>query len=181
MSKLILQPASVLFRRCTKSLPLFNTSICASQRFASSEARSTADGVDFKTTILAGKISAPVKADMPVDGGGNYEHPSPKDLVMSGLAACTSMTLQTRASAMIKSGKLKEGDLTRVIVEAKDNTEAGTHMPTQVEVVIELEGALTEAQRRQLMASVKACPVKRMLQGELADGVHVTLLPREEQ
>ncbi len=33
---------------------------------------------------------------------------------MAGLAACTSMTLQTRASAMIKSGKLKEGDLTGV-------------------------------------------------------------------
>eukprot|EP00961_Rhodomonas_salina_P179111 2416789-Rhodomonas_salina.4 len=37
-----------------------------------------------------------------------------QDLVMAGLAACTSMTLQTRASMMLKTGKLKEGDLTRV-------------------------------------------------------------------
>eukprot|EP00961_Rhodomonas_salina_P179112 2416789-Rhodomonas_salina.5 len=48
------------------------------QRFASSEARSSASGVNFKTTISAGKIAAEVMADMPVDGGGKNEYASPK-------------------------------------------------------------------------------------------------------
>jgi hypothetical protein len=92
-------------------------------RHASSFAESTAAGSDFKTRIVASESKAfELCADMPEDGGGRGEKvesasafslrchgpslnpsvpgdgPSPKDLAMAGLAACTSMTIQTRAN-----------------------------------------------------------------------------------
>ena len=91
-------------------------------RHASSFAESTAAGLDFKTRIVASESKAfELCVDMPEDGGGKgmassartfslccrglFLHPSvpgdgpsPKDLAMAGLAACTSMTIQTRAN-----------------------------------------------------------------------------------
>ena len=47
----------------------------------------------------------------------------------------------------------------------------------QKDVEVALEGDLSEAQRQRLLAAVGACPVKRMLTGEMAEGLRTTLLP----
>lgn len=73
-----------------------STSAVGSRR-ASGRAESRASGLDFHTqlTVRGNKF----EADMPVDGGGKGELPSPKDLAMAGLASCCSMTLQATAKA----------------------------------------------------------------------------------
>lgn len=56
-------------------------------------------------------------------------------------------------------------------VHALDLTPAGQHMPDGVSLKVEFVGTLTAAQRRQLLAAAAACPVKRMLQGQMPEGV----------
>ena len=61
-------------------------------RSANGSAISTAHGIEFKTSISCG--GAVITSDMPTEGDEPRKSPSPKDLVMAGLASCTSMTIQ---------------------------------------------------------------------------------------
>ena len=112
---------------------------CAPRRWASAGAESSAVGVDFKTTVAAGVGGHRVCADMPPpDGLG--DGPSPKDLVMAGLAACTSMAIQARANRMLEAGRLEAGAFRGVQVAAHDDTAPGKHMPEGVRVHIAIQG-----------------------------------------
>jgi hypothetical protein len=42
-------------------------------------------------------------------------------------------------------------------------------------MVIELRGALSEAQRARLLRAAAGCPVKRMMSGGMPDGIATTL------
>ncbi|EKX55268.1 hypothetical protein GUITHDRAFT_99049 [Guillardia theta CCMP2712] len=114
------------------------------------------------------------------DGKSPRTSPSPKDLVMAGLAACTSMTLQTRARTMIESGKMERGSFKRIDVHAYDSTPQGKHMPTRVNLKICVTGSLSAAQRRQLLAAADMCPVKQMLKGKVEEGIEVEVVVEEE-
>ena len=50
-----------------------------------------------------------------------------------------------------------------------------------LEVYIELEGSLTEQQVDRLQRAAGRCPVKRMLLGELRDGVRTTCVQRHNE
>jgi putative redox protein len=100
-------------------------------------------------------------ADEPLEAGGGNRGPNPHQLVLSGLGACTAITLRMYAER-------KRWRLTGVTVELQFNPDgppAGGG--SQIRRRITLRGDLTDEQRERLLQIANACPVNRTLLGEI--------------
>jgi putative redox protein len=92
-------------------------------------------------------------ADEPKEHGGGDLGFSPKELLLSSLAACTSATVRMYANR-------KEWDLQEVLLTVSminDNT------GTTINRKIEFKGDLTSEQKNRLLAIANACPVHKIL------------------
>ena len=108
-------------------------------------------------------------ADEPVAAGGMDSGPSPYDLLVAGLGACTAMTLRlyadfkklplTRASVTLRHDKIHAADC------AECETREGKI--DRIERTIALEGPLDDAQRARLLEIADKCPVHRTLTSEV--------------
>jgi putative redox protein len=128
--------------------------------------RETRDG-RFAQLVAAGPHV--LRADEPMEVGGLGSGPTPYDLVLAGLGACTSMTVRMYAD-------LKKLPLERVTVElrhdkihAQDCAECETKEGKidRIERVVRLEGTLDEASRAKLLEIANKCPVHRTLHSEV--------------
>ena len=121
----------------------------------------------FTEAIAAGHHA--LRADEPEAFGGLDSGPSPYDLLLAALGACTAMTV--RAYADVKALPLVRATvrLKHEKIYAADCAECETKEGKidRIERVLELEGALDDAQRAKLLDIANKCPVHRTLHSEI--------------
>jgi putative redox protein len=98
-------------------------------------------------------------ADEPEPLGGRDTGPDPYELLLSGLGACTAMTLRMYAER-------KHMALTKVSVHLRHVARAaeGNASNDAFERIITLEGDLSDADRQRLLDVADRCPVSQTLQ-----------------
>jgi uncharacterized OsmC-like protein len=107
-----------------------------------------------------------LRADEPADLGGTDTGPTPMELCLSALGACTAMTIRMYAER--KAWKLEKADVQLEWIDAINAQKSGkvtTPMPYVLRV-IRLEGELTDEQRARLLEIADRCPVHRFITGE---------------
>jgi uncharacterized OsmC-like protein len=92
-------------------------------------------------------------ADEPLAAGGTNTGPGPYDLLIAALGACTSMTVSLYA-------RRKGWPLDAVTVTLRHSKVADAD---RIERDLELQGALSEEQRKRLLEIANRCPVHRTL------------------
>lgn len=119
-------------------------------------------------TIKAGRHW--LRADELQTFGGKDLGPSPYDLLLASLGACTAMTLRMYAERKKISLKHVSVELRHGKIHAKDCQECETRegRVDHIEREITLEGQLSEDQRARLLAIAERCPVHRTLQSEVS-------------
>lgn len=121
----------------------------------------------FQQEVTAGRHR--FLADEPLDVGGLDSGPSPYDLLLAGLGACTAMTLRLYAER--KALPLEEVTvaLDHSKIHAVDCAECETKegMIDRIERAITLLGKLDADQRQRLMEIADKCPVHRTLTSEI--------------
>ena len=124
-------------------------------------------GDKLTQTIRAGRHR--LLADEPVALGGNDAGPSPYDLLLAGLGACTSMTLRMYANQKQWPLEAIEVRLTHDKIHAADCAECETREGRidRIEREIRITGALDGTQRQRLLEIANRCPVHRTLHSEV--------------
>lgn len=100
-----------------------------------------------------------LRADEPVEAGGEDDAPSPQELLAASLASCTAITIEMYA-------KRKGWDIGRIAVEA-EYAPAERGAPTRFRLTLRLPADLTEEQLERLSVIAAKCPVHRTLDGEV--------------
>ena len=108
----------------------------------------------YATQLVVGQHHA--VADEPVDMGGGDTGPTPDEIVLSALGACTAITLRMYAER-------KQWPLEGVEVTL-DYGERGRDR-TVIQRTVHLRGPLQPDQRERLLQIANACPVHRILTG----------------
>jgi len=108
-------------------------------------------------------------ADEPTAVGGTGLGPTPYDLLLGALGACTSMTLRLYAdrrqwplqgvTVRLRHSRIHRDDC--VTCEKKDA------FIERVDRTLELQGPLSEEQRARLLEIAERCPVHQTLKGNL--------------
>lgn len=125
------------------------------------------DARPYGQRIIVGEHE--LTSDEPSTIGGADSGPTPYDLLLAGLGACTAVTLRMYAER-------KSWDLRHVTVRlrhdrihARDCVECETSVGwlDHIQREVQLEGDLTGEQRARLLAIAEHCPVHRTLHSEV--------------
>lgn len=122
----------------------------------------------YTQTITAGRHR--LTADEPVSVGGADAGPNPYELLLAALGACTSMTIRMYAE---RTGLPLHRTTVRLRydrVHAKDcaQCEQKVGMLNRIRSEIDIEGPLSDQDRRRLIEIADRCPVHRTLSSEIA-------------
>jgi len=100
---------------------------------------------------------------------GTDTGPSPYELLLSSLGACTSMTLRLYAQRKGIPLQRITVRLRHYRIHAEDCRDCDTKEGylDRIDCEIELAGTLDEAQKRRLLEIAERCPVHRTLQSEI--------------
>lgn len=130
----------------------------------------------FQQRITAGRHV--LTADEPQPNGDD-SGPSPYDLLLAALGACTSMTLRLYAER--KGWPLQRVDVrlrhSRIHADDCANCETESGMVDRIEREITFHGDLTSEQRERLLDIADKCPVHRTLHSEVTVETTASLVP----
>ena len=106
-----------------------------------------------------------LQADEPNEFGGGDVGPTPYELLLAALGACTGMTVRMYAERKQWPLRGIEVKLSHAKVHAEDCAECETKvgMINRIELRISLTGDLSEEQQRRLLEIANKCPVHRTL------------------
>ena len=105
-------------------------------------------------------------ADEPTEVGGGNTATSPDRLILAGLGACTAITLRMVAAR-------RQIPLAGVEVELQLNPDGKPEAGNDIVRKILLQGELSDDERAQLLKAANACPMHKLLTGEIR--VHTEL------
>jgi putative redox protein len=121
----------------------------------------------FRTELVARSHHS--IADEPVALGGTDAGATPYEYLLMALGSCTAMTLRMYADR--KSWPLERAKVSvrqaRLHAVDCENCATDTVGIERIERRIELEGSLTDEQRKRLLAVAERCPVKQTLGKEI--------------
>ena len=120
----------------------------------------------FTQDIVAGPHK--MIADEPSSAGGDDLGPTPYDLLLAALGACTSMTLRMYAQRKGLQVDNIQVKLQHSRIEAAD-CEPCEDQPTKIDQIrrqIRIDGDITEAQRQRMLEIANKCPVHRTLKNQ---------------
>ncbi len=123
----------------------------------------TKDGKFAQEIIIGDHV---LTADEPQAYGGNDQGPSPYDLLLAALGACTSMTLRMYAdkNKMQLDNIIVKLKHEKIHAEACEDCEKNSDAKIdKILRLIELKGNLTAQQREKLLSIANKCPVHRTL------------------
>jgi uncharacterized OsmC-like protein/alpha/beta superfamily hydrolase len=124
-------------------------------------------GSRFEQDIVIGPHR--LRADEPRSVGGSDAGPSPYDLLLAALGACTAMTMRMYATHKQLPLDAVEVTLSHARIHAQDCEECATREGKidRIDREIQISGALDAAQRRRLTAIADKCPVHKTLRSEV--------------
>lgn len=136
---------------------------------------------NLRQEIWAGRHT--LIADEPMDVGGEDTGPTPYELLLASLGACTSMTLLLYARRKQWPLERVEVRLTHHRVHAKDCLECEQKQGylDQVEKEIVVSGSLDEAQVQRLGEVAEMCPVNRTLKNAVHTTLKIRLAPEPDR
>ncbi|MDZ4713285.1 MAG: OsmC family protein [bacterium] len=121
----------------------------------------------YETFITAGSYE--LKADEPLESGGTGMGPTPYDLLLSALGACTAMTMRMYAERKKLSLEAMTITLNHDKIHAEDceNCETKVGKLDRIIIKISFTGNLSEDDKTKLMQISEKCPVHRTLTSEI--------------
>ncbi|MCC6888542.1 MAG: OsmC family protein [Hyphomicrobiales bacterium] len=122
----------------------------------------------FQQTVVIGPHR--LLADEPLAAGGLDSGPSPYDLLLAGLGACTAMTLRLYAEHKKLPLERVSVTLSHAKIHAADCAECETREGKidRIERTVTLTGALGDGERARLLEIADKCPVHRTLTSEIS-------------
>jgi putative redox protein len=106
-------------------------------------------------------------ADEPESLGGGNRAPTPNSLLLSGLGACTSITLKMYAQR--KGWPLEDVHVILSLTTGKEGT--------TIDRKIQLHGELNDEQRERLLQIANACPVHKILTNPISVNTGLVAVP----
>ena len=110
-----------------------------------------------------------VLADEPFEAGGTDSGPTPYELLLGALGACTAMTVRLYAQHKGWPLETVEVTLRHERIHAQDCADCETRETflDRITKRLRLEGALSAEQRQRLGEIAERCPVQRTLQRQV--------------